>query len=438
MDLERDIKDMVRTGAEKSDICRRMLMSYQAVDPEIIKDLVDAVCDNYPDYKKMRFILESKIIVDQQSKDGLVIVFNPTTRKLEKMTSLSIRKMLRDVDLSESTYTCEFVYKPFIFSKLIKGENGYSYNTYEPPVWFEDHFYSEGKIPVEPMELPENFKTFLNHLVDGKMESYEYVLDWTANALQNRNYCILATIGAQGIGKGVLSAIFNKLFGDYNYSKTDNRIVKKEFNAQIKNKRLTYIDELKISTIEEEGRLKDLINDKLEIEQKGKDATLMDNYCSIYISSNELDAFRISADDRRFSVIDLTDKKLTEILTSEQISDLTSEETIKAIAHNLYNRAVDSSKILRVFKSQRTEEVRSSSLKEWEMWVIDEFSRDNQGKDMLVKELGTAIKDELDMKNTVGRNKLKQLSNVYPHIFKVYCNNKKEWRVKFSKQQDEN
>ena len=170
-------------------------------------------------------------------------------------------------------------------------------------------------------KMPELFHRFFIHLSNGKESEYDYIIKWLANAIQDRNFCVLAAIGAPGIGKGVLGNIMLGLVGLSNFTKTDNKLISKDFNAQIRNKRLVFCDEINIKKTNHMNKFKDLVNDKIEIEGKGKDAKLDDNYASIYVASNNLDSLYIPENDRRFSVVELTNNRLDSNFTVKEIED---------------------------------------------------------------------------------------------------------------------
>jgi hypothetical protein len=51
-----------------------------------------------------------------------------------------------------------------------------------------------------------------------------------------------------------------------------------------------------------------------------------------------MDAVKLSADDRRFSIVCLTEKKLIEVMRSDEIKALTMPENIDKLARYLYYR----------------------------------------------------------------------------------------------------
>lgn len=443
--LEKEVHKKIKEGLNKGEITAYIynkVSDGEPVDRSIIENIVATICDDYPDYVNIQFFMKSKAIIDKQGKADAIHLFNPATRKVSVFNKQVLMAMLSSkVSWSHKIYTCEFVYNPFECFKLRQEDGCWEFNCYNPPFWMEDYFYTNGKKKVtKTTKIPPLYAKFFRHLINNDDASYEYLLDWLATMIKDRNYCILTTIGNQGVGKGVLGQIMRLLLGEDNFTETDKRVLKKDFNGQILNKRLLYLDEIKITTSDQENKLKALVNDFVEVEKKGHDAKTIRNYSSLYFSSNNLDSIRISEDDRRFSIVELTSEKLLKVMTKEQIYQMLQPENIAGLAHYLFHREVDNKKMMEVFRTSRTEIVRSSSLKAWEEWFIDDYCFDQAGKCLPVNEVSEAVEDEFGSRVRPGRKALVQLRSLYPDKFNVVNmhveqkNGKKKqvWHVKFS------
>lgn len=425
-DLENTIIKFIRCGFKSSQI-KRMLNSGEVknVSEEDINRMVDVVCEEYPNYDLIQKIMRSKLAIDKNDEASKVYI----TDVVEKNVSTIAKRRLTELfdskfNLSSRLIFCDFKYLPnenFILKKS-ESEGCYIYNTFDPPLWYKEHFYSNGKVPIKKEnKLPEIYHKYLNHLVGGDKKSYNYILDWLANGIKDRNYCILVTIGKSGIGKGVLGEIMRHLFGSTNYQGgVRSEIFKSKFNSQLLNKRLVYLDEIKIANVEQENKLKLLINEFIEVEKKGVDAQEVRNFTSFYLSSNNLDALKISGDDRRFSIVDLTEKPLLECMTTEEIVSLSSEENIDRLARYLYYRPYDKIGMMKVFKSARTEVIRSSSLNAWEEYIMDEYSWSHIDKWVPVDDVAQAVADKFGfMHRPPGHRAFERLQNVYPERIEI-------------------
>lgn len=439
-ELQKAIHNHIRMGYDSHRIVTALAGQVEEAEKDYLQESVERTCEDYPDYDNIQFFMESKVVSDKDGEDDLLYLFNPKRRQVRTIHRSRLSSMISPkLDWNHRRHTCSFVYDPFKPFKVSNVDGEWQYNLYQPPFWAYDYFMSEGRISVSnPGSIPECYVKFFKHLVDGDEDSYNYLLDWLANALQARNYCVLTTIGNQGIGKGVLGDIMKELFGESNFAKTDNKLIEKDFNGQICNKRLTYLNEVRITSIAQENKMKALIDDYIEVEKKGSDARMVKNYSSIYFSSNNLDAVRIPSDDRRYSIIMLTKRKLIEIMDESEIRDMIyNKEKISALAGYLTYRVVDKQRMMKVFKSARTEEVRSFSLNAWQEWFLEEFCPDKSDEQMKLRDVTSCIEDEFGSSVRPGRGALQTLEQYYPEVFEVKKirdpgnKNKQYWAINF-------
>jgi hypothetical protein len=419
----REVKKFIRLGMSAEQIFYKLRIEHcpQNIEEALLKVVVDQTCEQYPDYDLIQTVVRSKLAIDRDSDSSKVHAIDYLERRIVELDKNRAAKLFDSkYEFRDRIYTCKFEYMPLNYKMLVKEEGLWKFNTCIPPFWQTDLFYSQGETPIAKVEkLPKLYQVFLEHLVDGDKASFNYILDWMSNAIQDRNYCILTTIGNQGVGKGVLGAILNRLVGEHNFSATDKKLIRKDFNGQIYGKRIVYIDEVKISNADEENKLKSLINDTIEIEMKGKDAVLTKNYASIYMSSNQLNSLRLTADDRRFSIVNLTSKKLYEAISPDEINSLLEPENIETLARYLFYRKVNDKQMLKVFKSSRTEEVRSNQLNSWQEWFLEEFCFEHAGQTVEVKDATDAVVNEFGPSYKCSRQAFKILSDLYPDKFTV-------------------
>lgn len=412
----------IRFGDSSDTIIQKL--KYQGIEehlkPGLVEEVVRQTCYDFPNYSIIQLIMQSRIAIDKDSRDIRVIDYK--NKRHVSITQDRLRELFDPkVDLEHKKYFCDYVYNPERLDIFYRDGDFsvWQFNIYQPPFWLEDYYYSGGKKEVPRLDtIPELYSKFLKHLVNEDPVSYNYILDWISNALHRRNYCILTTIGNQGIGKGVLGNIMKGLFGDENYFETKN-ILKGKFNGQLYGKKLVYCDEIDLKTKEEEDRLKSLINDTIEVEEKYKEAKNTDNYGNIYLSSNNIDSIRLTADDRRFSIVNLTDIPLISKYKTHEIESLLDPENVRQLAHYLYYREVDVNRMSKVLITEHTEKVRAGRLFPWQDYFLDEYCYKNQGKVFKVQVISDAIMDKFGGKFGVGRRKLSELQTMYPQKFKV-------------------
>jgi len=378
----------------------------------LLKAVAQEINSEDNNYSMIQKADRSRWIVDMNARDRTIYLLDPFVRDIVTIQKTELLAMV-DKKLKEfhNIIPCRFVYNPFESKRLYKIELVNHFNIYVPPAWWDEKVQYVNKIP--PL-----YEKFFKHLVDGDINSYNYIIKWLANAVQAKNYCVLTAIGDQGVGKGVLGTIMMCLVGKSNYHKTDNRLITKDFNKQFKFKRLVFCDEINIRKIDHVNKFKDLINDTIEIEGKGENAAMIDNYASIYIASNNLDSIRITSDDRRFSIVDLTSSRLDVSHSIDEISALQEETNVNELAKYLFHYQVDKKQMLQVFTSRRTEEVRRASLTDAEEWFIDDYAVEMEGQDIPIGSVVKKAFEEADFK-ALSRKKLGDLSKIYPRIFKI-------------------
>lgn len=435
-EIQNKVKGAIRLGKSHAEITRALVPGYaEHLEVDEVKRIINEQVYNFPNYAFIQQLMRSKIVQEINGKSNYIL--DPLTRRAEMVAKERIQDAISPkLDITDKYVVARFTYDPFKLKQLFQDDHGnWFYNLYQPPFWQADYFFSNGDIDIEPVHtLPDIYKKFLNHLVDNDPLSFEYVLDWMANAIQRRNFCILTTIGVPGAGKGTLGEIMKNVVGDTNFIETGNRILAERFNSQIKNRRIVSCDEFSVRDNKEEERLKVLVNNFLEVEAKGKDAEVIHNYASFYFSSNNIDSLRLPDDDRRFSIVSLTDKKLTTILNSSDIKFLTAKENIDQLARYLYYRPVDEDRMLKVFKSKRTEEVRSASLAGWHDWFLDEYAVENAGKCIKIEEVSNVVEDRYGSKYKPSRSAFQRLEKIYPARFNVCrktLENRQIWCIVF-------
>lgn len=370
-------------------------------------------------------ILKCHLIIDMSDINNRIFVDLESGKSYPAVSHENIPLLLskddRTIYMKTRVLHAQVEYNPRL-TRLLSTDNdtGFSiYNTYVPPEWLKPSFY-QGKQLDTNSKLPELYDKFLSHFTGNDLESKEYVLDWVANSLRSRNFTILTAIGEEGIGKGIFGAILELLHGKSNFSSSSDNVFKERFNGKLQNKTLVYIDEIALKEKESHDRIKAVVNDSLEIEKKGVDSVTAKNYASFYISSNNLDAINIGLNDRRYSIIQLTDEKLNKTDWVKRIdNELLDMGNINQLAHFLFNRKIERNMLI-PFRSARFEQIRSATLNTWQEYVIDVFVPQYRGKTVSLSFLQEEIRKGLGgFTSPPGRLKIETLSSKYPDYFKV-------------------
>ena len=425
------MRKLVRSGFDKEQISSRLKDQFPETKENVIDKIVNEKNDS--EFRLAQKIMRSNLFTNMREKGQLIFMDDPFHPEIKQIEKAQLRNVLdKDAMKDLVIRPCEFVYDPFKRERVYESDDLISYfNTYEPPTWMVDE-YGQYKEVERVDKMPELFHRFFIHLSNGKESEYNYMVKWLANSIQDRNFCVLTAIGAPGIGKGVLGNIMLGLVGLSNFTKTDNKLISKDFNAQIRNKRLVFCDEINIKKTNHMNKFKDLVNDKIEIEGKGKDAKLDDNYASIYVASNNLDSLYIPENDRRFSVIELTNNRLDSNFTVEEIEQLNELKNIEELAKYLYHYEVDKDEMLKVHRSQRLEDIKLSTLTDAQEWFLEDYAVEKKGQVIDLTIVQEAFREK-EFK-ALSRSELSKLQERFSTIFKITfnrMNGKRVRRVKF-------
>jgi hypothetical protein len=242
-------------------------------------------------------------------------------------------------------------------------------------------------------EIASIFKEFIESLFSTK-ESLRYALAWIYEAIYGRNATYLVLNGRKGIGKNILATACSKMVGTRNYVEAPRSALTKEFNTYLKDKRLVLMDEISFRDNKEKDKLKSYLNDRQSVEGKGKDAKMIDLYCSIILSSNTDKDCNIEPDDRRFSVMDLCETPLLQSLGSEGIAKLVeyieSEDFPLAFNSYLEENMMEDYNPNEPFKGETFNRLCLSSLKVWQLAIYEAVtSKEKEGyiiKDIMTPE----------------------------------------------------
>lgn len=188
-------------------------------------------------------------------------------------------------------------------------EDGFPFavvNTYTKPKW-QEKFGTN-------VEMDERFKRFMEIFVPNE-EHRKMTYSWMSHALIKRHQNFLSLRGTRGNGKSTFCNIFGLVTGRYVQPNDDFML--KDFNAEIKNKRLVVFDDDSSTTSRKgAGRRKKIANKIITYNEKNIQTKEHEtNYSSFILCSNTDTAFHLNYDERRLVQPDLceTDLKDTEM-----------------------------------------------------------------------------------------------------------------------------
>jgi len=325
--------------------------------------------------KTKAHFLELTPCLDLESKDGEYFMLSNKTGWISKITYRSweraVSKEYKEQALNNTIFATK-KYMPYSLDKYIKVENAQDHegeecivNTCIQPNW---------RYRDEDIKLDNRFLNFFDSLFTNQ-ESKQYAIDWIYESIYGRNSTYLVLCGRKGIGKNILAEALSYMVGLHNYNEAPRSALTKEFNSYLKDKRLVLMDEISFRESKEKDKLKSYLNNFQAVEGKGKDARMIELHCSIILSSNNAKDMNIEPDDRRFSVMDLTDVPLMDTIGESGIEDLI--EYIRSADFPLaFNQWLQSNRSTdyvpsRPFKGDTFNELCITTLTTWQIAIYD-------------------------------------------------------------------
>lgn len=163
------------------------------------------------------------------------------------------------------------------------------------------------------------FEMFIDHAKNnvcrGDEKLFTWLMGYFAHLIQRpweRPLTTLVFRGRKGVGKNVLVDRIGKLLGDGHYlTAHDSRYLTSNFNGHLDSCLMLVLDEAFWSGDKQaEGKLKGLTTaPEIMIERKGKEPYMVDNLVRMIVIGNEDWLVPASADERRYAVIDVGDRK---------------------------------------------------------------------------------------------------------------------------------
>jgi hypothetical protein len=251
---------------------------------------------------------------------------------------------------------------------------------------------------------------FLKFFLSNDDASIDYALQWMSISLRERNLTFLTLLASQGSGKGTLTRLLELIHGEKNAKQIKAESINARFNSFLAGATLLTINEItKLNNLQLDS-IKLLNEGTLQIENKGVDKMRhIENHLNVIISSNNLDALKITSDDRRYSIIEVSDEKLQNRFPNlkDFRDELYCDETIAQFAAFLWHRPYEEKTVYTPFKSKANETLiesmrREPYQEELEGRLVDEF----KGFVLLASDLAKFIKAN-NIDRNVSANKIK-------------------------------
>lgn len=224
---------------------------------------------------------------------------------------------------------------------------------------------------------PGNCDKFLTHvkenICENNQEYFDYIMGWMARAVQKPDTAGQTAIvlrGKMGTGKSFFAKVFGSLWGRHFLQVSDPKHLVGSFNAHLRDCVVLFGDEAFFAGDKKhESVLKMLITEELiTIEAKGIDAEAAPNFTHIIMASNDSWVVPAGANERRFFVLDVSDKHMQDSKYFRDIKDQLENGGREALLHTLLTYDLTNFEVRKVPKTAALQEQKLLSLSPEEEW----------------------------------------------------------------------
>jgi len=138
----------------------------------------------------------------------------------------------------------------------------------------------------------------------------QYYIDSAYTSVVDKVWCYVVVHGIKGTGKTKLIEMLQPLVGKDNWDKAPANVTSNRFNGYKKDKRVILMDETEAKDTNQINILKSDANKDIVVEEKHVNAKRYENFSTVFMCSNNISDFKFSFDERRFSVVETTDKPI--------------------------------------------------------------------------------------------------------------------------------
>ncbi|HVK56426.1 MAG TPA: DUF5906 domain-containing protein [Burkholderiales bacterium] len=206
---------------------------------------------------------------------------------------------------------------------------------------------------VEPTDNPDGWSTLkhhlLHHVAGGDADSYDYLLNWLASAVQHLDRPIgtaLILLGKKGSGKSIVTDFLARLFGRHAFITSRLDDVLGKFNDRLEFTSLLGLEEaVAPGNRSADGILKDLLTRKtLRLEGKFFGVWDAPNYLRVIVTSNNDHVVRADGSERRYAVFEVVNPHQADPVARHlyfgQMVEQMKDGGLGAMLHELLNRDI--------------------------------------------------------------------------------------------------
>jgi hypothetical protein len=239
------------------------------------------------------------------------------------------------------------------------------------------HGFGVSPIPGSWQRLKDHLRYVL---CAGKVDGYEYVMDWSARLVQfpaEQGEVAIVMRGIEGCGKGLFGNSLRRLLGQHGVAISNSKHLTGNFNGHLRDTVLLFVDEAFYAGDKAHvGILRALVTEAYFIlEGKYRDAIECPNYLHIVMASNEDWVVPASLDSRRWLVLDVLPTRAGDLAYFDRIYQELEAGGYEAMLHELLHRDISNFNPRKVPNTAGLEEQRKLSLHIPEQWWHDVLHR---------------------------------------------------------------
>ncbi len=216
---------------------------------------------------------------------------------------------------------------------------------------------------------------------NGDEDHFDYFMDWCARLVQRPDLVgevALVLRGREGTGKSIVANALVKIHGQHAMKVSQPSHLVGHFNAHLEDCVLLVVEEgFHAGDTRQASVLKSLVTDhRLMIERKGMDAYLATNRLHIMILSNEERVVPAGADARRYFVLTIGDKRMSDFRYFAAMQDQLDNGGHEAMAYELMNRSLRGFNVREIPSSEALNGQKIQSFDSWQKWFHDVLVRE--------------------------------------------------------------
>ena len=269
-------------------------------------------------------------------------------------------------------------------------KDGFGFYSTNPNVFSTFNGWKWQKLTTVNKDIIKQWKEYVLRVIcsDNK-DLAERIHQWIAYPLQNpgkRNGVALFIHGLEGCGKTVFTDVVGELYKGYALPNINNPdVILGRFNDSRENQVLIVLNEAKqqdsVTNKIDMDAIKSPITDRtFQLESKGMKPRQVINTNNFIIATNHQNALRLTSDDRRFQVIEVSDKYINNTSIMEPFWDTNwNDELFNSLFTYYMTMDLSKYKPSTIIKTTARDEIIESGRSPYELFIREKAERVNMG-----------------------------------------------------------